>query len=200
MFNNWKARLTLPVSAGLQFYPNMKLKTVYYSKGEMADTPMAIDRVNGILYINPKRYFALTDFQKKFVKYHEYGHLNLDTDSELKADEYAFRKLAGTEFRSLKQCIECLETLLDENIIGHKVRIDQMYALALKWDKEHKLDKATGAQEAASEDAMVNVVMASNSGMINQLATTFNSLNNLLNSLLIAGVIIVAMIFILKED
>ena len=180
----------------------MKLRTEYSSIGEMEDTPAAIDRENGVLYLNPKRWFKLTPFQRKFVKLHEYGHLNLNTDSELKADEYAFNKLAGTEFRSLKQCIECLEELLDESIIGHKVRIDRMYDLALKWDKEHatsKLNKGTGAQQAASEDALSNALIISNTGMIKQTQSLFNSMQSILNSLLITGVLIVAMIFILKD-
>ena len=180
----------------------MKIKTVYLSTGEMADTPAAIDRDARILYINPKLWFKLTPFQREFVKQHEYGHLNLDTDSELLADEYAFNKLAGTQFQSLKQCVECLEEILDEQKIGHKVRIDQMYELALKWDKEHKtpqLNKGTGAEEAASDDALTNVVLASNAGNIKLTQSIFNSLQSVLNSLLITSVLIVAMIFILKD-
>lgn len=178
----------------------MKLKTVYHSKGEMADTPAAIDRENHILYINPKRYFQLTKFQQKFVKLHEYGHYNLNTDSEIEADTYAFNHLAGSEFRSLKQCIECLEELLDESKIGHKVRIDHMYKLAIQWDQKHsKLNKATGSKEAASDDAIANLLLISNTSMIKQTQSIFNSLQNALNSVLITGVLIVAMIFILKD-
>ena len=178
----------------------MKLKQRYYSEGDMADTPAAIDRENHILYINPKRWFCLTKFQRKFVKLHEYGHYNLNTDSEIEADTYAFNHLAGTEFRSLKQCIECLEELLDESKIGHKVRIDHMYRLAIKWDREHSnLNKATGSQEAAQDDAITNMLLVSNTSMIKQTQSIFNSLQNALNSVLITGVLIVAMIFILKD-
>lgn len=113
----------------------------------MWDTPAAVDRQAGVLYINPKLWFALTRFQRKFIKYHEYGHYYLNTDSEIAADAYAFDKLAGTEFRSLKQCIECLETILDESLPGHKVRIDALYQRALAWDAAHpeykKLDKGS---------------------------------------------------------
>ena len=182
----------------------MKLKTIYLSTGEMEDTPAAIDRENGVLYINPKRWFKLTPFQRKFVKYHEYGHLNLDTDSELLADEYAFNKLAGTEFRSLKQCIECLETLLDEKLIGHKVRVDQMYKLATEWDKKHKgdkkLNKGTGAQEIASQDYVTDLLTVSNTSNIKQLQSMFSGMQSMLNSLLITAVLIVAMIFLLKDE
>lgn len=180
----------------------MKLITVYQSEGDMADTPAAIDRMNGVLYINPKRWFKLTPFQRKFVKLHEYGHLNLNTDSELEADEYAFNHLAGTEFRSLKQCIECLEEILNEEILGHKVRIDNMYRLAIEWDRKHydaKLNKGTGAEQAAHDDAMTNMSIANNTAMVKQIQSVFNALQNTLNSLLITAVLIVAMVFILKE-
>lgn len=177
----------------------MKLKTKYSSIGDMADTPAAIDRANGILWLNPKRWFKLTPFQQKFIKYHEYGHLVLNTDSEIEADTYAFNKLAGTEFRSLKQCIECLEEILNEEILGHKVRIDHMYQLALKWDKEHAtINKGTG-KDAAADDAHTNDSLVMGTSMVKQLEAIFNSLQNILNSILITGVLVVAMLLILKN-
>jgi len=181
----------------------MKLLTVYQSYGEMADTPAAIDRENGVLYINPKRWFKLTPFQRKFVKLHEYGHLNLNTDSELLADEYAFNHLAGTEFRSLKQCIECLEQILNEDILGHKVRIDNMYKLAVQWDKKHrdvKLNKGAGAEQAAADDAKVNEQIVRDSTSLKQLQIVLNSVQGTLNSLLISAALILAVIFLFKDE
>ena len=180
------------------------MKVIYCSRGDMEDTPAAVDRTTGILYINPKRYFKLTPFQRKFVKFHEYGHYNLNTDSELAADEYAFNKLAGSEFKSLQQCIECLEQILDENVIGHKVRIDRMYDLALKWDKDHPephLNKATqGSNTADVLSAADELMLGMGSVNMKSISTVMNSLQNMMNSLLISAVIIIAMIFILKED
>lgn len=149
------------------------MKTVYLSTGEMEDTPAAIDRKTRTLYINPKLYFNLTPFQRKFVKLHEYGHLNLDTDIEEKADAYAFDKLAGTEFRSLKQCIGCLETILDPSKPGHKARIDALYERAIQWDKEHPitqtLDRAAGkSTEAEDTIADSQLLLAAIGGMQNQ--------------------------------
>ena len=123
----------------------------------MEDTPAAMDRETGQMYINPKRFFALTPFQREFVKLHEKGHYVLNTDSELAADEYAFKHLAGTQFRSLKQCIECLEEILDENLIGHKVRVDQMYKLALRWDKQHPINKAINIEQNKPFDDIYNL-------------------------------------------
>lgn len=114
---------------------------MYKSDGFMYDTPAAVDRQAHVLYINPRLYHALTEFQKKFVKQHEYGHYVLNTEDEFKADAYAFDKLAGTEYRSLKQCIGTLETVLDGDKAGHRARVEAMYRRALKWDREHP-DKA----------------------------------------------------------
>lgn len=179
----------------------MRLRTVYTSTGEMSDTPAAVDRDNHILYLNPKKWFRLTRFQRKFIMQHELGHYYLQTDSELKADEYAFNQLAGSEFRSLKQCIECLEEILDENILGHKVRIDQMYKLAIEWDKNHAhLNKGSGkSEEANEEDAMVNLVMVSNTSLIKQTQSIFNSLQNMMNTLVISVILLIAMYFTLKD-
>ena len=177
----------------------MKIKTVYQSSGEMSDTPAAIDRDNGILYLNPKMWFNLTPFRRKFIKWYEYGHLHLNTDSEIKADEYAFNKLAGTEFRSLKQCIECLEEILDEKILGHKVRIDHMYNLALEWDKKNKLNKASGSDDQATLDGATNLVIAANTANIKSTQTLFSGISNLLYTLTMIGAVIAVLIYYLKN-
>lgn len=98
------------------------------------DSPAAIDRTNGILYINPKLFNRLTPFQKKFVKYHEMGHYKFQTSDELVADGYAFDQLAGTEFRSLKQALSCINDVLSENNPTKKIRYDALYKRALEWD------------------------------------------------------------------
>jgi len=115
------------------FYQSMK--TVYSTIAPfLQDSPAAIDRTNGILYINPKLFNRLTPFQKKFVKYHEMGHYKFQTSDELVADAYAFDQLAGTEFRSLKQALGCINDVLRENNPTKKIRYDALYKRALEWD------------------------------------------------------------------
>ena len=121
----------------------------------MFDTPAAVNRESGTLFINPRLYFKLTRFQQRFVRLHEIGHFVLDTDSEEAADAYAFDRLAGTEYRSMKQCIETLETILDPNRTGHRIRIEALYRRALAWDKAHpiknqNLDRASGSNNKTS--------------------------------------------------
>ncbi len=123
----------------------------------MKDTPMAADRTTGTIYINPKLYSKLSIFEKKFWDQHEKGHIILNTSDEIKADTYAFNKLAGTEFRSLKQMIEAAENLLNENCPYHQERIDNLYALALKWDREHpQLNKAISTKNIAETGNAIN--------------------------------------------
>ncbi len=119
----------------------------------MYDTPAAIDRESATLYLNPKLWFKLTRFQQNFVRLHELGHLVLNTDIEEEADAFAFDRLVGSEHRSMKQCIETLETILDPHRLGHRVRIDALYQRALAWDKEHpmKLDKGSGSSKTKTK-------------------------------------------------
>lgn len=175
------------------------MKTIYKSNGDMADTPAAIDRERRILYINPKLYFKLTPFQQKFVKLHEYGHLNMNTSNEFIADAYAFDRLAGTEFRSLKQCIECLNTILDPTNPGHKVRIDALYERALEWDRQHPfLDAAAKSTEAENIQALTQMVMAAGQNVTNtdQVHANENVQKNNTKYLALAGIAIIAILLL----
>lgn len=169
----------------------------------MWDTPAAVDREEGILYINPKRWFELTPFQRKFVKFHEYGHYYLQTDSEEEADAYAFDKLAGTEFQSLKQCIQCLETILDPTRIGHKVRIEALISRALQWDKEHpmkKINKATQSNRAEEIQAMTQLIAAQGQTINNSEQIRANEEASKKNTqYLMIGMMVIAGLFILKN-
>ena len=111
------------------------MKTIYTTIAPfIQDSPAAIDRTNGILYINTKLFNRLTPFQKKFVKHHEMGHYKFQTSDELVADAYAFDQLAGTEFRSLKQALGCINDVLKNNNPTKQLRYDALYRRVLEWD------------------------------------------------------------------
>ena len=111
------------------------MKTIYTTTADfIQDSPAAIDRLNGVLYINPKLFNRLTPFQKKFVKWHEIGHYKEQTSDEVIADAFAFDQLAGTEFRSLKQALGCISEILDSSNPGKQQRYDALYKRALAWD------------------------------------------------------------------
>ena len=104
---------------------------------DLKDCPAGADQQNAVIVINPDLFNQLTPFQQKFVIQHETGHIMLRTYDEIQADAYAFDRLAGTEFRSLKQCLETLETLLVPGLPEVDKRIDALYNRALAWDNRH---------------------------------------------------------------
>lgn len=168
----------------------------------MYDTPAAIDRKSGIMFINPKLWFKLTPFQRKFIKLHEYGHYYLQTDIEEEADAYAFDRLAGTEHRSMKQCIETLETILDPNRTGHRVRIEALYKRALEWDKKHpmNLKKASGYSNADVIQAVNQVVETSGNNIKESLQVVENKEQNRdNNNTLVYCMLAIAALFLLKN-
>ncbi|MDR0941955.1 MAG: hypothetical protein LBM68_07000, partial [Bacteroidales bacterium] len=57
------------------------------------DGPAAVDLKTGVLYINPVHFDKLSNVAKRFVIFHELGHLNASTDSEEAADEWAFEHM-----------------------------------------------------------------------------------------------------------
>lgn len=129
------------------------MTTRYTTEPWIASTPAAVDRSSGILYINPRLFSQLTPFQKKFVKLHEEGHWRLRTDSETEADAYAFRRLAGTELRSLKQAMDCIDTLLPDNNPTKARRYRSLYRLALSYDWHHNANPRAAAELASLDSA-----------------------------------------------
>lgn len=84
------------------------------------NSPAAVNRRTGVLMLNRDKWPGLPDNTKAFIRYHEEGHLVLDTTNELSADAYAFQKMMA-EGRSLKDCVHALTSLLTESE-GHRLR------------------------------------------------------------------------------
>jgi hypothetical protein len=110
----------------------------------MGRSPAGLDRSQGVIYIYTPVYDKLTAFQKKFVIEHEKGHYYLNTDSEIQADAYAFENLAGTEFRSLKKSLACLNEILDYSNPTLRPRYQALYERVLEWDAAHGNEWAAG--------------------------------------------------------
>lgn len=123
------------------------MKIVYTNDDNylVSGTPAAVTE-DGVMYINTDLFFHLTPFQREFVKWHEIGHYRLHTHSEFEADEYAFNKMAGKYYQSLKKMIGTLEAVLDEETDPNvPERIEALYKLCLKYDAER------GNRNAAKE-------------------------------------------------
>ena len=175
----------------------------------MYDTPAAIDRRAGIIYINPKLWFKLTPFQQKFIKLHELGHYYLNTDIEEEADAYAFDRLVGTEPRSMKQMIETLETILDPNRTGHSIRIQTLYKRALEWDQAHpitpKINKGSGssnninntAQDLRAASELINSAFQGSNQALQIVETKETQSDN--NRTIVYCMLAFAALFLLKD-
>ena len=170
----------------------------------MYDTPAAIDRKAGIMYINPKIWFKLTRFQQKFVKLHEIGHYVLNTDIEEEADAYAFDRLAGTQPRSMKQCIETLETILDPTRTGHSLRIKALTKRALAWDKAHpiKTNKASGSSDNSAQVLAAATEIVKQSGqnttdVVEKIENRETNSDN--NRTMVYMMLAIAALFLLKD-
>lgn len=98
------------------------------------NSPLAIDKENQILFVNPALFNKLSDFAKKFFVLHELGHLEYMTSDEFISDEYAFEQIVGTEPNSLKQCISAMFEVLNCDEPVHRDRILSMIVKALEFD------------------------------------------------------------------
>jgi len=105
---------------------------------DLQDCPAGCNMYTAEIVINPVLWDALTPFQKRFTLLHEVGHIMLQTHIEEEADAYAFDRLAGTEFQSLKQALWCLDTLLVLDVPSTRKRKQLLYQRALNWDREHQ--------------------------------------------------------------
>ncbi len=171
----------------------------------MAGTPCACDRETGVIYINHDIYDKLTLFQKKFWIWHEKGHIRLNTADEIRADNYAFDHLAGTQYRSLKQMIEAAEGLLDSNSPYHQERIDNLYRRALEWDAKHPqqpINKATSKQITALGTQFNNLILGLTAGMTAQTQVVQSgqqTQQTSSNTMLIAIMAVVLIIMLTKQ-
>lgn len=176
----------------------MKTKFKYVNKttGEMQGTPLACDRSTATIYINPPLYSKLTLFERKFWIWHEKGHIILDTSDEFRADEFAFNKMAGTEWQSLKQMLGAMEKIFDKNNPYHRDRLEHLYKLALEWDKQHPLDYAS----RKDWEGINNTLTTSGQNMIAALSVMSNSYqkkdNTMTIALLAVGAVIIFSTFL----
>jgi hypothetical protein len=108
---------------------------------ELQDCPAGCIISKAVIVINPDLFYQYDEFQRKFILLHEEGHIALRTgievEDEISADAYAFDRLAGTEFKSLKQCLNFLKILLVPGIPSTDSRIAALYDRAVQWDARH---------------------------------------------------------------
>jgi len=107
------------------------LDKFYWGK-DMGSNPASVDTETGMLILNPRVWHNFTPFEKKFIIAHEEGHFVNPAGSEMDADLYALKKLAGTEPKSLAKSIATLDKIVNIS----EERLDNLYYEALKIDAQ----------------------------------------------------------------
>jgi hypothetical protein len=88
----------------------------------------------GIIHINMSRWKKLPQPHRDYILAHEEGHYVLDTSNEFEADEYAFKKMAGTHPGSLRDTAHALIDVLPGSTPEQRKRMEAAVLRALKFD------------------------------------------------------------------
>jgi len=107
-------------------------------KSELGSCPASVDMETGKISLNRDVFRRYSGYEWHFIREHEKGHYNLQTDSEADADAYALRKVFGTQPKSLKNSLE----LLKKMNISDQNRWLALYQEALKIDAENGNENA----------------------------------------------------------
>jgi hypothetical protein len=103
---------------------------------DLGDTPAAVDRYSGIIYLNGRMWPTLTKDQKFFVLLHEWAHIQLQSTDEKAVDKLAFEEYSRRGY-SLKQSVNALTRLLNFSDREHYERAYLQLQRAIQYDKEH---------------------------------------------------------------
>jgi hypothetical protein len=113
------------------------LRIVYVDDFSDGDGAARVYRDLGLMEINLSRWRQLPEQYRDYILAHEEGHYVLDTSDETAADEYAFRKLAGTRPGSLRQTALALINVLPGVTEEQQRRMDAAILRSLKYDAIH---------------------------------------------------------------
>jgi hypothetical protein len=119
-------------------------------------SPAVADFYEQTITLNKPVYSQYDGFTQQFILNHERGHLALNTHSELEADAYAFKAVAGKQPYSLRKSIEALEKTLPFNTPEHVARYDMLVRQALEWDAAHGNEAAAAKLEEMDRYARWN--------------------------------------------
>lgn len=100
-------------------------------------SPAISDLYDETITVNTPVFNRFDGFTQRFIIAHERGHIDLLTNNELEADDYAFRTMAGREPYSLRKSVRALQTALPFTHPAHAERLRQQVRRALLWDAEH---------------------------------------------------------------
>jgi hypothetical protein len=127
---------------------------------DLGNTPARVNRFTGEIQLSRKHFARMPEFSQKFTIEHETGHFKLRSRSEFVADNYAFRKLAGTEPRSLKNSVAAIAGILSFQNPEHMQRLVNIIRKSLEYD--FKVNQNPKALEGLNN---LNLLISKNSDM-----------------------------------
>lgn len=127
--------------------------TAIYEVDDLGTTPARVNRRTGELYINKKIWKDLDQDARLFVLLHEAGHVDQDTRSELKADNYAFHAYAQAG-KPLTKSIQALTRLLHFNNPQHFDRVKAQTHRAFSYDFHINGNQAADPEKLKNQSFM----------------------------------------------
>ena len=97
----------------------------------MGSTPATSYQSSRTVCLNLDLYFSYPRQIRHLIALHEEGHIVLNTDSEIEADNYAFREISGTFPGSHSWAILSVSRVLPFNNKDQYIRLLNMYKNAL---------------------------------------------------------------------
>jgi len=106
-----------------------------------SNTPACVNRLTGKITINTNRWQEIPENLRDFILEHEKGHYLEQTKSEIDADNYAFRQLAGKKPFSLKNAVKAISETLSFNNQNDWDRLNNIFTQALIFDAKNYNNK-----------------------------------------------------------
>ena len=104
-------------------------------------SPACVNILTGTITVNTLVWYLYSPFEQRVILLHEECHyLTGDTTNEIKCDEYAFKRVAGTEPNSLLRFVTLIEQLSARG--NDTKRVDAAWNLALKYAATHGSEEA----------------------------------------------------------
>jgi len=107
----------------------------YAAINYMGDTPATSYQNSKLICLNADVFFLYPAQIRKFIALHEKGHIVLNTDSEIEADNYAFKKFNGSLPSSHRWSVLAMSRVLPFSNKEQYMRLLNMYKQALIADQ-----------------------------------------------------------------
>lgn len=106
---------------------------------ENPTNPARTDLRSGVIEVNLEAFNMLPEYCQRFVLFHEEGHFRLQTTSEVKADDYALKRMALREPYSLRNHIDSVYLVARDDVRRKKHALYSVLKVAAEHGNEEAL-------------------------------------------------------------